>query len=110
MRRRALIRSLVALALVALAATAGAGAVGAVSSPGLPAQVVSITRPTSLNTYATADYSKRKTGTTTWRFSGSCGSTSFFRRRTKQVRRRCQWMRSSAPAPWKRRLKRRARS
>ena len=46
------------------------------------------------------------TGTITWRFSGSCGSTSFFRRRTKQVRRRCQWMRSSAPAPWKRRLKR----
>ena len=46
------------------------------------------------------------TGTTTWRFSGSCGSTSFFRRRTKQVRRRCQWIRSSAPAPWKRRLKR----
>ena len=46
------------------------------------------------------------TGTTTWRFSGSCGSTSFLSRRTKQVRRRCQWIRSSAPAPWKRRLKR----
>ena len=48
----------------------------------------------------------RLTGTTTWRFSGSCGSTSRLSRRTKQLRRRCQWMRSSAPAPWKRRLKR----
>src|SRR3954453_20233540 len=69
--RHALILSL--LALVALATTAGA--VHAVSSPGLPAQVVSITRPTSLNTYATVDYSKRKTGTTTWRVvqgTGNC--------------------------------------
>ena len=41
----------------------------------LPAQVVSITRPTSLNTYATVDHSKLKTGTTTWRVvqgTGNC--------------------------------------
>ncbi len=31
------------------------------------------------------------------------GAPRDFRRRTKQRRRRCQWMRSSAPAPWKRR-------
>ena len=75
MRRRALILSSAVLALVALAVTAGATAVHAVSSPGLPAQVVSITRPASLNTYATVDYSKKKTGTTTWRVvqgTGNC--------------------------------------
>lgn len=74
-RRLALIRFSIVLALVALAATAGAGAVHAVSVPGLPAQVVSITRPASLNTYATTDYSKKKTGTTTWRVvqgTGNC--------------------------------------
>src|SRR5881397_468712 len=74
-KRLVLSRSFVVLALVALAATAGASAVHAVSAPGLPAQVVSITRPASLNTYATVDYSKRKTGTTTWRVvqgTGNC--------------------------------------
>ena len=35
------------------------------------------------------------TGTTTWRLPGSCGSTSAFKRRTKQRRRRCQCRRSS---------------
>ena len=46
------------------------------------------------------------TGSTTCVLAGSCGSTSDFSRRTKHERRRCQWMRSSAPAPWKRRAKR----
>src|SRR5437764_2329029 len=45
--RAVALRSLIVLSLVALVATAGAGAVHAVTSPGLPAQVVSITRPTS---------------------------------------------------------------
>ena len=39
------------------------------------------------------------TGTTTWRLAGSCGSTSLFRRRTKQRRRRCQCRRSSDSSP-----------
>src|SRR4051812_35711301 len=66
---------LAALVLAAVAATAGASAVHAVSSPALPAQVVSITRPASLNTYTTVDYGKKKTGTTTWRVvqgTGNC--------------------------------------
>jgi hypothetical protein len=66
---------LAAVAATAVVATAGAGAVRAVSSPALPAQVVSITRPASLNTYATVDYGKKKTGTTTWRVvqgTGNC--------------------------------------
>src|SRR4051812_49901092 len=66
---------LAALVLAAVAATAGASAVHAVSSPALPAQVVSITRPASLNTYTTADYGKKKTGTTSWRVvqgTGNC--------------------------------------
>jgi hypothetical protein len=74
MRRPALILTLV-LGLVVLAATAGAGAVHAVSVPGLPAKVVSITRPTALKTYATVDYSKKTVGKTTWRVvqgTGNC--------------------------------------
>jgi hypothetical protein len=66
---------LAALVLVITAAIAVAGAGHAVSSPALPAQVVSITRPASLNTYATVDYGKKKTGTTTWRVvqgTGNC--------------------------------------
>jgi hypothetical protein len=74
MRRSTLLRASLVL-VPALALLASAGAVGAVSSPGLPAQVVPITRPASLNTYATVDYGKKKPGTTTWRVvqgTGNC--------------------------------------
>ena len=43
-----------------------------------------------------------------WR--AAAGSTSALARRTKQRRRRCQWIRSSAPMPWKRRAKRAPRA
>jgi hypothetical protein len=74
-------RSLMALAALALlAGTAAASAFGTSSAReksalALPATVVDITRPVSTASYATVDYSKHKTGKTTWRAvqgTGNC--------------------------------------
>jgi hypothetical protein len=63
------------LALVAAAAGFGAQTARGVGSVALPATVVDIQRPVSTTSYATVDYAKHKTGTTSWRVvqgTGNC--------------------------------------
>lgn len=67
-------RSLIALAtLAAVAAGVGTRAARGTRALALPASVVDITRPTS--TYSTVDYTRHRTGKTTWRVvqgTGNC--------------------------------------
>ena len=56
------------LTLPAAIAALGPSTAAALSSPALPAQVVSIQRPTALVAYPTVDYGKNtRAGSTTWR-------------------------------------------
>jgi hypothetical protein len=69
-------RSLLALAaLAAVAAGVGTQTASGTTSLALPATVVDISRPVSSSSYPTVDYSKHKTGTTSWRVvqgTGNC--------------------------------------